>query len=95
MVSVVKTVVGARLEARDLFFGFRTIFWFGIWLLAPEPDGRITPHPLFWFGWLANNCCGGSVPMNSLRFGLGLGILDRIVSRFCGDLDEGSKLYKE
>ena len=38
VVSVVKTVVGARLEALDLFLGLRTILLLLGWSLVPETE---------------------------------------------------------
>lgn len=46
VVSVVKTVVGARREALDLFFGFRTVeIWSVVAVPGPEPvpDPESTP----------------------------------------------------
>lgn len=68
MVSVVKTVVGARLEALDLFFGLRTIL-LGAWSLVPETElllllplsgfckeGKVALLCAAWLWLLGSNC---------------------------------------
>lgn len=47
VVSVVNTVVGARLDALDLFFGFRTPLLLLPWSLGAEPETETEPREAF------------------------------------------------